>query len=78
MYFNDKCYTYLHSATGSYPYLDISICSPGICVDFKWKVEDYRHYSDHFPVVTTETGPSVQVRLRRRLLHKENWNLFQM
>ena len=47
---NDKSSTYLHPATGSYSSLDLTICSPGIFSDFTWKVCDYLHGSDHFPI----------------------------
>ena len=31
---NEKKYTYLHPATGSYSSLDLAVCSPDIFVDF--------------------------------------------
>ena len=54
---NDKSSTYLHPATGSYSSLDLSICSPEVFPDFKWKVVDDLHGSDHFPIQVSEVGP---------------------
>ena len=75
---NIKSQTFLHPDTGSYSSLDLSICSPDICVDFKWKGEDDFHGSDHFPVIITETEPFVQGFPKQWKLHKANCNLFQM
>ena len=75
---NDKSHTYLHPATGTYSALDLAICSPDLFLDFNWKVCDDLHGSDHFPIVISETGPSVQERPRRWKLHKADWNLFQI
>ena len=68
----------MHPATGSYSSLYLSICSPDIFVNFKWKVEDDLHGSDHFPIIITETGPSVHGRPRQWKLHKANWNFSQI
>ena len=40
---NDKTVTYLHPATGSYSFLDLTICSPEIFQDLNWKVVDDFH-----------------------------------
>ena len=73
----NKSSTYLHPATGWYSYLDLTICSPGICPDFNWKVVDDLHGSDHFPIQVSEIGPSVQ-RPQRWKLHKANWEQFKV
>ena len=75
---NDKSHTYLHPATGSYSALDLTICSPDLFLDFNWKVSDDLHGSDHFPIILSENGPSVQERPRRWKLHKADWNKFQI
>ena len=75
---NDKFSTYLHPATGSYSSFDLSICSPEIFPDFKWKVVDDLHGSDHFPIQVSEVGPSVQQRPHRLRLHKANWEQFRV
>ena len=70
---NDKTYTYLHPATGSYSSLDLALCSPEIALDFTWKVDDDLHESDHFPILVSEVGPSIQQRPERWKLHKADW-----
>ena len=75
---NDKFSTYLHPATGSYSSLDLTICSPKIFPDLKWKVVDDLHGSDHFPIQVSEVGPSVQQRPQRWKLHKANWEQFRV
>ena len=75
---NDKSSTYLHPATGSYSSLDLTICSPGIFPDLKWKVVDDLHGSDHFPIQVSEVGPSVQQRPERWKLRKANWEQFKV
>ena len=47
---NGKPSTYLHPATGSYSFLDLTICSPGIFPNPNWKVVYDLHGSDHFPI----------------------------
>ena len=69
---NDKSSTYLHPATGSYSSLDLTICSPKIFPDLKWKVVD------DFPIQVSEVGPSVQQRPQRWKLHKANWEQFRV
>ena len=69
---NDKTYTYLHPATGSYPSLDLTLCSPEVASDFTWKVVEDLHGSDHFPIPVPEVGPSIQQRPERWKLHKAN------
>ena len=33
---NDKSYTYLHPATGTFFSLDLSLCHPSLLLDFDW------------------------------------------
>ena len=75
---NDKSYTYLHPATGSFSSLDLTICSPEIFTDLSWKVNDDLHGSDHFPILVSEVGPSKQERHKRWMLHKANWEKFKI
>ena len=70
---NDKSQTYLHPATGSYSSLDLTFCSPEVAPDFIWKVDEDLHGSDHFPILVSEVGPSIQQRPERWKLHKANW-----
>ena len=75
---NGKSHTYLHPASGSYSSLDLIICSPEIATDFIWKVDEDLHGSDHFPIVVSEVGPSIQQRPERWKLHKANWEQFKV
>ena len=75
---NDKTYTYLHPATGSYSSLDLTLCSPEVASDFTWKVDDDLHGSDHFPILVSELGHSIQQRPERWKLHKANWEQYKM
>ena len=46
---NDKSYTYLHPATGTFSSLDLSLCHPSLLLGFDWSVCEDQHGSDHFP-----------------------------
>ena len=35
---NDKSYTYLHPATGTFSSLDLSLCHSSLLLDFDWSV----------------------------------------
>ena len=67
---NDKTYTYFHPATGSYSSLDLTLCSPQVASNFTWKVDDDLHGSDHFPILVSEVGPSIQQRPEHWKLHR--------
>ena len=75
---SNKSYTYLHPATGSFSYLDLTICSPEIFTDLNRKVSDDLHGSDHFPILVSEVGPSKQERPKRWMLHNANWEKFKI
>ena len=75
---NDKSHTYLHPATGSYSSLDLTFCSPELASDFIWKIDEDLHGSDHFPILVSEVGPSIQQRPERWKLHKANWEQFKV
>ena len=75
---NDKTHTYLHPASGSYSSLDLTICCPEVAPHFTSKVDKDLHGSDHFPIVISEVGPSVQERPQRWKLHKANWEQFKL
>ena len=76
--FNDKSHTYLHPASGTYTAIDLSLCSPSIYLDFKWKVGVDPMGSDHFPVFLENNGPNVLSRCPRWNLHKANWDKFSL
>ena len=55
--FNDGLNTYLHSASGTYTALDLSITNPELIQDFKWYVHGDLWGSDHFPTVLESFTP---------------------
>ena len=73
---NDKSFTYLHPATGSYSSIDLSFCSPSLFLDFDWKVGDDLCGSDHFPIFV-ETAHPTDPPGHRWNLGKADWTLFQ-
>ena len=48
---NDGSYTFLHTATGTFTAIDISLCSPSICMEIDFMVESDTYGSDHFPII---------------------------
>ena len=48
---NDDSATYLHPALGSFSSIDLSMCSPGIFLNYQWRVEEDQWGSDHFPIL---------------------------
>ena len=75
--FNSGDATYLHSPTGSYSAIDLSICSPTIFMDFEWMVHEDQCGSDHFPIFLNVTEPIDSDRTPRWKLSKANWSDFQ-
>ena len=43
--------THFHVQTGTFSRIDLSISSSDCYLDFLWEVNEYRHTSDHFPIV---------------------------
>lgn len=75
--YNDKIPTYLHPATGTYSFLDLSICFPTLLLDYDWKVHDDLCGSDHFPLFLNNIGPDVEEPISRWKLNKADWLKFQ-
>ena len=75
---NDKSYTYLHPATGTFSSLDLSLCHPSLILDFDWYVCDDQHGSDHFPVVIEGINPSTEDHNPKWKLNKANWEQFHL
>ena len=48
---NDGSYTYLHSSTGTFTAIDLSLCSPDILMEIDFMVESDSYGSDHFPII---------------------------
>ena len=73
---NDKSYTYLHLATGTFSSLDLSLCHPSLLLDFDWSVCEDQHGSDHFPIVIGSVSASVEDHNSKWKLKKANWEQF--
>ena len=73
---NDKSYTYLHPATGTFSSLDLSLFHPSLLLDFDWSVCEDQHGSDHFPIVTESVSASVEDHNSKWKLNKANWEQF--
>ena len=73
---NEKQPTYLHSPTGNYYPIDLSICHPNIYSDFELAVCDDLHASDHFPIFIKEIEPYSDEQPCRWNLKKANWEAF--
>ena len=71
--FNDNKPTYLHPATGTYTSLDLSICSPTLLLDYKWKVHDDLCGSDHFPIFLNNIASGVEEPSEKWKLNKADW-----
>ncbi len=73
---NDNSPTYIHPATGSQTSIDLSLCSPGLLLDFDWRVEEDLHGSDHFPIILESNHPTPDERTPTWNFHRADWNLF--
>ena len=69
---NDKSHTYLHTATGKFSSLDLSICHPSLLLDFDWTVSEDQHGSDHFPVFIESVNNSTNDHNAKWKLNKAN------
>jgi len=74
---NDRSFTYLHPATGSFTSIDLSICSPSLFMDLNWEVGKDQCGSDHFPIFIHTNPPAEPERPPKWLLHKADWSAFQ-
>ena len=75
---NDKSYTYLHPATGTFSSLDLSLCHPSLLLDFDWSVCEDQHGSDHFPIVIESVIASAEDHNPKWKLNKANWEQFHL
>ena len=73
---NEKQHTYLHSPTGNYYAIGLSICHPYIYLDFEWSVCYDLHGSDHFPILIKEIEASSDKQPCRWNLKKADWEFF--
>ena len=75
---NDKSYTYLHPATGTFSSLDLSLCHLSLLLDFDWSVCEDQHGSDHFPIVIESVIASAEDHNPKWKLNKANWEQFHL
>ena len=72
---NDGSYTYLHSATGTFTTIDLSLCSPDILMEIDFMVESDSYGNDHFPIVL-KIGISLPDSLPRWNFSRADWVKF--
>ena len=75
---NDKSYTYLYPAAGTFSPLDLSLCHPSLLLDFDWSVCEDQHGSDHFPIVIESVSASAEDHNSKWKLKKANWEQFHL
>ena len=75
--YNNKTPTYLHPATGTYTFLDLSICYPTLLLDYEWKVHDDLCGRDHFPIFLNNIAPQLEQPITRWKLTKAYWPSFK-
>jgi len=73
---NDGSNTYLHPGYGTYSVLDLSITDPSLLLDFKWKVLDDTHGSDHYPILLSYIRPKPQTLFQKWRFNKADWENF--
>ena len=73
---NDDSATYLHPALGSFSSIDLSMCSPGIFLNYQWRVEEDQWGSDHFPILLFPLRRSDSVPLEKWQFLKADWESF--
>ena len=73
---NNGSTTYLHPATGSLSAIDLSICDPGLYLDYEWSVHDDLCGSDHFPIVIKTNEPTCTTSNPTWKLNKADWCRF--
>ena len=75
--YNDGTNTYLHSATGTYSAIDLTICDPSIFMDYHWSVYEETCGSDHFPIILENQNPVRDSKTPRWNLQKADWQGFR-
>ena len=73
--FNDKSHTYFHSASDTFTFIDLTLSSPSLFLDFSLKVGPDPCGSDHFPILLENDGPPYLEMVLK--LEKSNWDQFQ-
>ncbi|MPC91687.1 RNA-directed DNA polymerase from mobile element jockey [Portunus trituberculatus] len=68
--------THLHSPTGTFTAIDLSICTSNSLLDFNWQVLQDLHDSDHFPILLKSVKSEPQSWSLRCVLDKADWPRF--
>mgnify|MGYP001553615755 CR=1 FL=1 len=74
---NDDQPTFLHPGNGALTAIDLSLCSPSLMLDLKWRVLGDQCGSDHFPLELKLTGQTPVQNQRRWVLRKANWEKYE-
>ena len=74
--FNDKSRTYIHSASGTFTSVDLTLSSPSPFLDFSWNVGPDPCGSDLFPIILENDGPPSLESIQRWKMAKANWDGF--
>ena len=69
--------THFHIQTGTFSRIDLSICSSDCYLDFSWQVNEYRHTSDHFPILIKIDDSIPAPRSPRWCLERADWLEFK-
>lgn len=73
---NDGNTTYIHPSNGTQSCLDLSLCDNSLFLDYKWRVCDDLHGSDHFPVFLEHSSADPQDTHQHLNYNRANWELF--
>ena len=73
---NNKCPTYLHPASGSFSFIDLSLVHPTLYLDFKWTRSDDQYGSDHYPLIITSTNSVRNEERSYFKFNKADWDTF--
>ena len=60
--YNNKCNTYLHTTTGTYSAIDLTVIDPNLFLNYNWKVHDDTSESDHFPFLLENSTDELSKR----------------
>lgn len=74
---NDGSLTHFSAAHSSFSAIDLTLASPSLFPRLVWRTHGDLCSSDHYPIVISEIGRSLQCRVNSRwLLARANWPLF--
>ena len=76
---NDGSATHFNTRK-SFTHVDLTMATPRLSTKCNWKIEEFLHGSDHFPIIV-EIGTSLTISRDKRpsnyLTDKANWNLYK-